>query len=225
MYSHILTSIIGSHSNIQDAIRYFENDDIIIAIVADGLGSRKMSAYGARLICKLMEKELVGKHPPLLSADIDSPQIWQECLKSKDKNCDDYCTTCSFAFIDKSTQQITVGQIGDSPIFIKIDSNNVIELRQEKEFSNITDSLGGNAVSTFRVQNYHYKDSIKVMVTSDGIGEELESSSLDSLFSYLSSTYQQYTPKSRSRRFTKEIKETIGKVNHDDKSAIYIWSI
>ena len=63
------------------------------------------------------------------------------------------------------------------------------------------------------------------MVASDGIGDELESSSLDSLFSYLSSTYQQYTPKSRSRRFTKEIKETIGKVNHDDKSAIYIWSI
>jgi serine/threonine protein phosphatase PrpC len=172
-----------------------------------------------------MEKELVSKRPPLLSTDIVSPQIWQECLKSKDKDCDEYCTTCSFAFIDKSAKQITVGQIGDSPIFIKVDCNKVIELRQEKDFSNITDSLGGNTVSTFRVQNYHYKDSIKVMVTSDGIGEELESSSLDSLFSYLSSTYQQYTPKSRSRRFTKEIKETIGKVNHDDKSAIYIWSI
>lgn len=225
MYSHILTSIIGSHSNKQDAIKYFESDDIIIAIVADGLGSRKMSAYGARLICKLMEKELLFKRPPLLSTDIISPQIWQEHLSTNNKNCDDFCTTCSFAFIDKSAKQIAVGQIGDSPIFIKVDSNDVIELRQEKDFSNITDSLGGNKISTFAIQNYHYNDSIKVMVTSDGIGEELESSSLDSLFSYLSSTYQQYTPKSRSRRFTKEIKGTIGKVNHDDKSAIYIWSI
>ena len=61
MYCHILTSIIGSHPNIQDAIKYYESDDTIVAVVADGLGSRKMSAYGARLICKLMVEELSEK--------------------------------------------------------------------------------------------------------------------------------------------------------------------
>jgi 2-C-methyl-D-erythritol 4-phosphate cytidylyltransferase len=44
MYCHILTSIIGSHPNIQDAIKYYESDDTIVAVVAEGLGSRKMSA-------------------------------------------------------------------------------------------------------------------------------------------------------------------------------------
>ncbi len=209
----------------QDAINYFENDDIIIAVVADGLGSRKMSAHGARLICKLLVEELASMRPPLSPKDLVSPKKWHEHLASKNLEIDDFCTTCSFAFIDKSSKQISLGQIGDSPIFIMLDNNSVNELRQNKEFSNFTDSLGGKIINTFSIQNYKFNCSIKVLVTSDGIGDELNSSSLESLFSYMSSKYQQYTSKSRSRRFTKEMKATIGKVNNDDKSAIYIWSL
>ena len=225
MFCHILTSIIGSHPNIQDAIKYYENDDIIVAIVADGLGSRTKSAHGARLICKLMIEELSEKRPPLFPAEIIGPKKWQEHLESKNCNIDEFCTTCSFAIIDKLSKSVCVGQIGDSPVFLKIDNDPILEMRQEKEFSNITDSLGGTTTKAFTTYNYQFKNSINILVTSDGIGDELDSSSLDSLFSYLSSKYQQFTPKSRSRRFTKEMKETIGKVNRDDKSAIYIWSI
>lgn len=225
MYCHILTSIIGNHPNIQDAIKFYESDDTIVAVVADGLGSRKMSAHGARLICKLMVEELSEKKPPLSASDILSPKKWQDYLESSNSKLDEFCTTCSFALINKSSKEICVGQIGDSPIFIKLDNNPVIEMRQEKEFANITDSLGGKTISDFIIHNYKFKDSVNVLVTSDGIGDELNSSSLDSLFLYLTSKYQKFTPKSRSRRFTKEMKATIGKVNHDDKSAIYIWSI
>ena len=225
MYCHILTSIIGSHPNIQDAIKYYESDDTIVAVVADGLGSRKMSAHGARLICKLMVEELSEKKPPLSASDILSPKKWQDYLESNNSNLDEFCTTCSFALIDKLSKSICVGQIGDSPVFLKLNNDSVIEMRQEKEFSNITDSLGGKSIKTFVTHNFQFKDSVNVLVTSDGMGDELNSSSLDSLFSYLCSKYQQFTSKSRSRRFTKEMKATIGKVNHDDKSAIFIWSI
>ncbi len=225
MYSHILTSIIGSHPNVQDAIKYYESDDSIVAVVADGLGSSKMSAHGARLICRLMVEELSKKKPPLSPSDILSPKKWQEYIESNNCNLDEFCTTCSFAIIDKLSKNVCIGQIGDSPIFLKLDNDPVIEMRQEKEFSNITDSLGGKTIKYFITHNYKFKDSVSVLVTSDGIGDELNSSSLDSLFLYLSSKYQQFTPKSRSRRFTKEMKATIAKVNHDDKSAIFIWSI
>lgn len=225
MYCHILTSIIGNHPNIQDAFKYYESDDTIVAVVADGLGSRKMSAHGARLICKLMVEELSEKKPPLSPSDILSPKKWHDYLKSNNCNLNEFCTTCSFAIIDKMSKNVSIGQIGDSPIFIKLDNDPVIEMRQEKEFSNITDSLGGKTIKDFITHNYTFKDSVNVLVTSDGIGDELNNSSLDSLFSYLCSKYQQFTPKSRSRRFTKEMKATIGKVNHDDKSAIFIWSI
>lgn len=225
MYSHILTSIVGSHPNIQDAYKYFENDDIIIAIIADGLGSRNKSAYGARLICKLMVEELKYKKVPLNPNDVVGSKKWHEFLEMSNLNCDDYCTTCSFALIDKKSKQIAIGQIGDSPIFLKLDDKPVIEMRKEKEFTNITDSLGGRYLESFELRNYQFSYSIRVMVTSDGIGEELDSSCLDSMFSYLSSKYQQFTPKSRSRRFTKEMKATIGKINHDDKSSIFIWSV
>lgn len=225
MYSHILTSIIGKHPNIQDAIKFFEDDNKIVAIVADGLGSRKMSAHGARLICSLLVEELKEKCPPLISSDLVSHQKWHDYLNSNNYNCDEFCTTCSFVLIDKQSQRVCIGQIGDSPVFIKIDGDSVMEFRQEKDFSNYTDSLGGKTIKIFNIQNFVYNKSIRVMVTSDGIGDEFYSSSLDSLFDYLCTTYQQFTPKSRSRRFTKEMKSTIGKVNNDDKSAIYIWTV
>lgn len=224
MYNHILTSIIGSHPNIQDAIKYFEDNDRIIAVVADGLGSRRKSVEGARLICKLIAEEMLTKKLPLHSNDIESINNWYRYLEEKDKVHDDYCTTCSFAIIDKNTKQISLGQLGDSPIFVCIDNKAVVEMRQEKEFSNLTDCLGVKNKSQFSINNYSYSKSINILVTSDGIGDELDSLTLDSLFLYLSTKYQSYSLKSRSRRFTKEMKATIGKVNHDDKSAIYIWS-
>lgn len=223
MYNHILTSIIGSHPIIQDAYRYYESDDKIIAVIADGLGSRKKSADGARLICKLIVEELQSKSLPQKSSDVVSPELWYNKLQQRKCNIDDYCTTCSFTVIDKLNRQVCIGQIGDSPIFIKVDNSSVIEMRQEKDFSNITDCLGPSGIKKFFINTYTYQLNVNVLVTSDGIGDELDSSSLDSLFHYLNSKYGNFTRKSRSRRFTKEMKSTIGNVNHDDKSAIYIW--
>lgn len=223
MYNHIRTSIIGSHQNIQDATRYYEDDSRIIAVVADGLGSCKKSADGARLICKLIIHELQGKRSPLEPNGIASLRAWYECLEQDNHRHDDYCTTCSFVLIDKIARQVSVGQIGDSPLFVQVDDSTVFEMRQHKEFSNVTDCLGGTSVNSFTIQNYEFKDKVNILVASDGIGDELDSSSLDSLFSYLNATYGNYSRKSRSRRFTKEMKNSFGKVNHDDKSAIYIW--
>ncbi len=225
MYSHILTSVVGKHRNNQDAIKYFESTDKVIAIVADGLGSRKKSAVGARLICRMMVEELETKQLPLQSIDIVSPIKWYEHLEKEKLNPDDYCTTCSFAVIDKISKIISVGQIGDSPIFVGIDGSSIVVLKQEKEFSNITTCLGGREKSSFTINNFKFNCNMRVLVTSDGIGDELDGSNIESLFSYLSSKYQPYSKKSRSRRFTKEIKATVGKVNNDDKSAIYIWSL
>lgn len=224
MFNHILTSVIGSHPKIQDAIKYYEDDYRIIAVVADGLGSRPRSAEGARRICKFVIDELKSVTLPLKTTDLYSPQKWNDYYDSKKLSSDDYCTTCSFAVIEKKEKMICIGQIGDSPIFVRIDEAPVVEMRQEKDFSNITDCLGGKTIKSFLVKNYTYNSSLKVLVTSDGIGDELESSTLESMLAYLSETYQGFSPKYRSRRFTKEIKATIGNVNNDDKSAIFIWS-
>ena len=224
MYYHILTSIVGSHPNIQDAFRFQEDDRRIIAVIADGLGSRQKSGDGARLICKLIVEELNGKSIPIKPEDIDSASKWLKMLIERHCKPDDFCTTCSFAVIDKLTKQVSIGQIGDSPIFLRVDNMSVYEMRSPKDFSNITDCLGSKNVPQFAINNYKFESSVNILVTSDGIGDELESSTLGSLFSYLSTKYEQFTPKSRSRRFTKELRSTIGKVNHDDKSAIYIWS-
>ena len=225
MYNHIQTSIIGSHPNNQDAIRYFEDTGQIIAVVADGLGSKRKSAEGARLICKLIVEELKTKQLPLKYDEIASPCMWYKYIEENNLNYVDFCTTCSFAVIDKDSRQLCIGQIGDSPIFVSTDNNPVVVIRQEKEFSNVTECLGMSEISSFNIQNFRFTSNIRVLITSDGIGDELNSSSLDSLFSYLSSKYEGITPKARSRHFTKEIRKTVGKVNHDDKSAIYIWSI
>lgn len=224
MFNHILTSIIGSHPRIQDAIKYFEDEGRIIAVVADGLGSRMKSADGARLICKLVVEEFKSKDLPLHSADIDSPKMWYEHLERQGYNHDDYCTTCSFVVIDKKTKQMNIGQIGDSPVFFTCDGKPIEELRHEKEFSNVTDCLGGKTINSFALYNHVYSSGVKILLTTDGFGDELDSSRLEPLFDYMVTKYQNFTRKSRSRRFTKEMRTTIGNVNSDDKSAIFIWS-
>lgn len=224
MFNHIMTSIIGSHPCNQDAIKYFENEDKIIAVVADGLGSRINSADGAKLICRFMVRELKMKKLPINPIDITSPYKWHKHLSRLKFNHDDYCTTCSFVVIDKKAKLLCVGQIGDSPVFFTTDDNHIDELRQKKDFSNITDCLGGSSIKKFTIHNKGFKSKICVLITSDGFGDELNSSSLDSLFSYLIKKYQGYKPNARSSQFTKEMKTTIGNVNNDDKSAIFIWS-
>ena len=225
IYNHIQASIIGMHDSIQDAIKYFEDEDTIIAIVADGLGSKTLSSEGAKLICKLMVNELKAKTIPLEADDIDSPNLWYKHLGKRNGKIDDYCTTCSFVIINKKLKKICAGQIGDSPIFICTDDKPVVEIRQPKVFSNITDCLGGQTKSKFTVQHYSFTSSLKVLLASDGFGDELNGSSLNSLFNYLTSKYQKYSLNTRSRLFKKEIEKTVGQINNDDKSAIYIWSL
>ena len=225
IYNHIQASIIGMLDCIQDAIKYFEDEDTIIAIVADGLGSKSLSSEGAKLICKLIVNELKTKSTPLESDDIESPNLWYKHLEKKKCKIDDYCTTCSFVFINKKIKKIYAGQIGDSPIFICTDDKPVVEIRQQKVFSNITDCLGGQTKNKFVVQHFSFTSSLKVLLASDGFGDELNGSSLNSLFNYLASKYQKYSHNTRSRLFKKEIENTVGKINNDDKSAIYIWSL
>ena len=224
MFNHIQTSIIGNHSVKQDAIKYIEDNETIIAVVADGLGSKKHSDKGARLICRLVGKDLKIQRPPLTCEEVVSHKRWVEYLKAKKFDPNDFCSTCSFVIIDKTQRNISVGQIGDSPVFLKLDKEPIVELKPEKEFSNTTEALGSSDIQ-FRLWNYRYKESANIMITTDGIGDELDSGALDHMFTYLSETYKHLSPQYRSRRFRKEIMSTIGNVNSDDKSIIYIWSI
>ena len=211
-FNHILTSIVGAHHNNQDAFKYFEDDSRLIAVVDDGLGYKLRSAVGARLICRLIVEELKYINLPVDAEKLSSPTNWHTLLSKKNVNHEDYCSTCSFVAIDKNTKQMSLGQLGDSPLFVSLDNNPVTALRQEKDFSNITDCLGGKTIQQFKIDNFSYISSVRAMVTSDGIGDELCDSSLNALFLYLSETYEKFMPKSRSRKFTKEIKATIGKI-------------
>lgn len=224
MFNHIQTSIIGAHSQKQDAIKYYEDEYRVVAVVADGLGSKERSAEGAKLVCRLLCRELRGKPLPLEPTEgLLTPGWWQSYLTSRECDPNDYCTTCSFVVVDKLTQRICLGQIGDSPIFAHIDDDEVVEMRPEKDFTNCTDCLGGGQICVFDIKNYSYRSSLRVFISTDGIGDELSSEVLPGLLDYLAEKYQAYQRCARSRQFTKEIKACLGSANRDDKSAIYIW--
>lgn len=224
MFGHIRSSIIGGHPQKQDAIKYYEDEYRIVAIVADGLGSKKRSAEGAKLVCRLLCQELRQSPLPLRSEALFTPAQWQSYLESRAYDPNDYCTTCSFAVIDKVSQRMCLGQIGDSPIFAYIDDEALVEMRSEKEFANLTECLGRGRIREFDVRNYSFRSSLKVLVSTDGIGDELTSDDLPGLLCYLAEKYQAYPRCARSRQFTKELKACLGDANHDDKSAIYIWT-
>lgn len=211
----------------QDHLRVFESETCLWAVVADGLGSVVSSSRGSELVCQVLFEVAsdidwrVHDIPEILNTSVSE---WYRRLEVKGIPTRDCCTTCSAIIIDKSNSIAYLCQIGDSPIFYRIDEEAVNVLSSEKEFLNETECLGLSVHPSFSVIEKHFHKGIDFLVSTDGFGDEVVLETADSLFDYLINRYSKIRTKKRNSVLKTELMKTMQDKNNDDKSIIFGWT-
>lgn len=211
----------------QDHLRVFESETCLLVVVADGLGSAVSSSRGSELICQVISEFASGIDwrihdiPEVLNTSVSE---WYRRLEVKGMSARDCCTTCSAIIVNKPRCIAYLCQIGDSPIFYRIDEEEVNILSSEKEFLNETDCIGPSSHPSFSVIEKKFIKSIDFLVATDGFGDEVVPEVADSLFDYLKAKYSKIREKKRNSALKTEVMETMQDKNNDDKSIIFGWT-
>ncbi len=224
VFLSIKTSIKGDKPINQDAILTYEDDTLIVLALADGLGSAPYSHKGAKAICRSVVKNV--RMSILASSPLSGTNIvnyWDDLLRMKGLNPQDCLTTSSFVLINKKDKKVTTAQIGDSQIYL-ISDGCFVDNAKEKDFANITECIGpGNSVK-YSVTGHHFEDSIRVLIASDGICDELEPNTIPAMTDYLVERYSAIPKGKRNLALSGEVRRSFSKRNSDDKSMIFLWN-
>lgn len=175
-------SVIGKdHHENQDAFVFKNLGDNLLISVADGLGSCRNSATGARIAAKSIEnwisedlnnlQGLFGEIP--LEAKEKLILRWQNQLDSI--NYSDYDSTLLFTAIFKD--KMLIGGIGDGMILVLRGHEYLDFSWHSKSFSNMTLSLGSensaNLMRTLLINLNENSYPLSIVLSTDGISEDL----------------------------------------------------
>lgn len=211
----------------QDYVSVFESETCLMAVVADGLGSVVSSSRGSALICQILTEVApiidwrIHNIPELLNTSVSE---WYRRLESKGVASHDCCTTCSAVIINKINSIAYFCNIGDSPVFYRIDEGKVNIMASDKEFLNETDCIGPSVHPTFSVIEKKFVRRIDFLISTDGFGDEVVLETADSLFDYLKARYSRIKEKKRNPALKIELVTTMQTKNNDDKSIIFGWT-
>lgn len=223
-FSNIKTSIKGDKPINQDAILTYEDDILIVLALADGLGSVPCSDKGSKAICRSVVKNV--RRSILTSSPLSGTNIvnyWDALLRMKGLNPQDCLTTSSFVLINKKDRKVTATQIGDSQIYLILDGASLI-MSREKEFANITECVGPGYNIKYSVTSHHFEKSIRVLIASDGICDELDPNTIPAMTDYLVERYSAIPKGKRNLFLSGEVRRSFSKRNSDDKSMIFLWN-
>lgn len=181
--SVIGTSHLKNGTECQDAyqFRMHRRYRIGVAAVADGLGSAKHAAIGARLVTRRVVDELqkcVDRVNIQSKSDREclmraSFKLARQCLLDKafsDRNpINQYATTLLVVVIYK--EWVITAHIGDGGIVAQSQEGDLLMLSapEEGEFANIvTPITSSKAISTLRISSYHLPNA-RIALFTDGL--------------------------------------------------------
>lgn len=211
----------------QDHLRVYESETCLLAVVADGLGSVVSSSRGSELICQIIAEFAsnidwrIHDIPEMLNTLVSE---WYRRLEVKGVSARDCCTTCSAIIVNKPRCIVYLCQIGDSPIFYRIDEEEVNILSSEKEFLNETECIGTSLRPSFSVIEKKFSKRMEFLIATDGFGDEVVHEVAGSLFDYFKIKYSKIREKKRNSALKIELMETMQNKNNDDKSIIFGWT-
>lgn len=206
----------------QDAFLVDNQKFYTLAIVCDGLGSKKHSRTASRRLCRIIRKEVKirFKQKALNPTDFIKTVQKKFCKKIwpfKLKDCD---TTCLISLI--SSKNVILFQVGDGLNAVKFDSNLVKCHTDEKDFTNETKSFGKS-----RMMDWHFKSLIKeegkkyeILMCTDGISEDIIE---DTLPDFIYEVCKNAVGKAKNNPLLKKIlKEWPNKYSKDDKTIVVV---
>lgn len=168
----------------QDAIKIgsVPNKDIAYILVADGLGSCKKSDEGSAKIVELAEEWILNRMTMYSMMTNSVANIFmKKLIEAWNENYEvsesyDYDTTIHFAIFYKGS--VLVGGVGDGMALISYDNLVCKDFVDSTDlFSNITNSMCSMNISELMtgevVQQEEYKKDMQIILSTDGISDDL----------------------------------------------------
>ena len=154
----------------QDSFKIYSDENQVIIVVADGLGSAAYSKEGSQRITEVAI-EILSNTDDFNGVYLNILNEWKKELEG---NINQYDTTLKFLKI--KNDMIVYGGVGDGWISIKSDKGLVlVNMVAENTFSNQTDSiLSFNLKEKFNVNKYELSDSLVGLVSTDGFSEDID---------------------------------------------------
>lgn len=171
-------SITGTHHKNQDYVICKRYKDLIFSVVSDGLGSKKYSHIGARIICEIIEEYVINtlEYKKLEKFVKIINREWVRRINNSGYNTKDFYATCLFCII--KNDDVYLGQLGDGFICsITSKSNKTkssIVLKDDNENHFINETLCLNKV--FNIKEWKLKhfvlrknEDFIVILATDGL--------------------------------------------------------
>ena len=197
----------------QDSFKIYSDENQVIIIVADGLGSAAYSKEGSQRITEVAI-EILSNTDDFNGVYLNILNEWKKELVG---NINQYDTTLKFLKI--KNDMIVYGGVGDGWISIKSDKG-LVNMVDENTFSNQTDSiLSFNLKEKFSVNEYELSDNLVGLVSTDGFSEDMDK---DNSFGLLDGIDKELA--SNEESFIEDTKNTLlnwpVETNRDDKTVV-----
>jgi len=230
-YNVFCSSVIGPANRErgyekQDAVMLRRVRSGWLAVVCDGLGSRKKSAWGARQACRAVKSAIEN-----ITLWFDEQefcelvqQFWLNYIKPEKAT--DASTTCIVAYID-DFGCFNIAQLGDGLVLCKSDGELHVVTPERQSFSDQTCAMS-NELS---VENWSfYEGEIKragdgIVLMTDGVSEDIDSQRFVDFFTTLYEDTYKLKRRTMSRNITQQLHDWPTQGHSDDKSLAGIFRI
>lgn len=215
-YTIICCSVMGEGKfENQDSFKIYYDENQIIIVVADGLGSAIYSKEGSQKIVSVASCILANNND-LSEVPREMQMKWKDGLEG---NLNLYDTTIKFIKITKANT--FYGGVGDGWIALNT-TEGFVEMTASNSFSNQTDTiLSFDLKNKFFINNVATESVKTALISTDGFSEDIEK---DDGEQFLSAVSEQILIDSEA--FKEEIQETLShwpvETNKDDKTVVFI---
>ena len=206
----------------QDAFLVDNSKYYTLAVVCDGLGSKKHSRVASHRLCKIIKKEVRKRFKKRALEPYDLVTSIQSKYKKRIwpfnfNNCD---TTCLFSLI--SSTSIMLFQLGDGLNAIVFNDDIVKCEFAEKDFTNETRSFGNSKKSDWLFKMVKKEDNInyELILCTDGISEDIID---DTAVEFIHTVSEKTIGKNKNNPILKDILDSWpNKYSSDDKTIVVV---
>jgi serine/threonine protein phosphatase PrpC len=212
---------------LQDALGIINQKHFSLLVVADGLGSAKHSAFGAKKAIEAVQKAVLEWRK------LDKNDIkvliqlvhfyWNLLIGDSNFEKKECGTTCLFTYIEKLNDTIILSQLGDGLVMYKT-KNETISLKSSDDY-NFTKSLGSSkSYSDWNIKQTDFdSEDFNILITTDGISEDLVENKEDEFAEKLVSSMLKIKRNKRNGYLHQLLKNWPTKYHTDDKTLCIAW--
>jgi len=228
MYKAYSASVIGiNKKSNQDAHSVYESSKYLICIVADGLGSSKLSEIGSYQATRAVRKAITQWRSLNNSDSNVLLQLiqfyWNLFINDLSLAKKDCLTTCLFVYIDKVASKGLICQLGDGMIVFNTCSETYITPKSI-DF-NYTKALGSaKNISDWSVKSISFNNQdMQFFIATDGVSDDITENKEFHFLNYLIDEMNNIKENGRNRFLKSILQDWPTKFHKDDKTICIAW--